>query len=350
MKKMLSVFLCATLLCSVFSFVCAAEGEPADPYGSKKIISMFLKYDANGDKKLTTADAQLILRAACGIVKPDLSTMDLNGDGAVTTADARLALRLVLGIDSPVPAADALNFFNAVSNSVKVTKPGFTGTVSELCSSMRITTNGLKTGLIDLDVKDMEFKDYCEKYKSLFKLAMSADEYNELMEAKDEVYKQHDTAVSADPGRTSHYTSYPVDGFTWASELTADDIAGISVTFDGTYIYVKITMGDYDYTGAAYPTTLAKQIELPYGKVFTLPYVVSSDYTLDSMSLKNGTVEYKVAASSGAPVGSSYNYGYVFQYSKQMSDSSDGLNCTMTTKQTVGHTESYTINEPTAAA
>ncbi len=51
--------------------------------------------DADGDGKLTSADARLILRAAVGLENIALERGDTDGDGKITAADARAVLRTV---------------------------------------------------------------------------------------------------------------------------------------------------------------------------------------------------------------------------------------------------------------
>ena len=53
--------------------------------------------DADGDGKVTAADARLILRAAVGLEEVAVEVADIDGDGAITSADAREALRLATG-------------------------------------------------------------------------------------------------------------------------------------------------------------------------------------------------------------------------------------------------------------
>lgn len=57
-----------------------------------------VKGDADGDGKVTSADARLILRAAVGLEQIDLEVADIDGDGKITSADAREALRGSVGL------------------------------------------------------------------------------------------------------------------------------------------------------------------------------------------------------------------------------------------------------------
>ena len=56
--------------------------------------------DVNGDRKVTTCDARLILMYIVGKIDEtglDLEWADVDGDGKITTADARLILCLIVG-------------------------------------------------------------------------------------------------------------------------------------------------------------------------------------------------------------------------------------------------------------
>ncbi len=52
-----------------------------------------IKGDADGDGKITAADARLILRASVGLESIDLNTGDMDSDGKITANDAREALK-----------------------------------------------------------------------------------------------------------------------------------------------------------------------------------------------------------------------------------------------------------------
>ncbi len=53
--------------------------------------------DADGDGKVTSADARLILRAAVGLENVSLERGDIDGDGKITSSDARDVLRIATG-------------------------------------------------------------------------------------------------------------------------------------------------------------------------------------------------------------------------------------------------------------
>lgn len=56
-----------------------------------------IKGDADGDGKITSADARLILRASVGLETVDTERADVDGDGKITSADAREVLRRSVG-------------------------------------------------------------------------------------------------------------------------------------------------------------------------------------------------------------------------------------------------------------
>lgn len=54
--------------------------------------------DADGDGKITSADARLLLRASVGLEEIPLEIGDIDGDGKITASDAREALRRSVGL------------------------------------------------------------------------------------------------------------------------------------------------------------------------------------------------------------------------------------------------------------
>ena len=56
-----------------------------------------IKGDADGDGKVTAADARLILRAAVGLEEVSFERGDMNGDGKITASDARDTLNISVG-------------------------------------------------------------------------------------------------------------------------------------------------------------------------------------------------------------------------------------------------------------
>ena len=71
-----------------------------------KAETVYTRCDADGDGRITSADARLALRRAVGLEtcqegSPAFLACDADGDGSVTAADARLILRAAVGLDAP---------------------------------------------------------------------------------------------------------------------------------------------------------------------------------------------------------------------------------------------------------
>ncbi len=63
--------------------------------------------DANGDGRVTAADARIVLRAAAGLAAvSDQSVFDVDGNGRVTSSDARYILRYAAKLETAFPAEE----------------------------------------------------------------------------------------------------------------------------------------------------------------------------------------------------------------------------------------------------
>ena len=134
-KKILALALVLSVLVSVFSIAITTNAASA------------LWGDANGDGKVTTGDALIVLRVAAGI-EDNLSAearrlCDVNEDGYITLFDARKILRSAAGLINLQPTGafsgfngggifetkeDLVSYFNKNLNRIKEEKYGFTKT------------------------------------------------------------------------------------------------------------------------------------------------------------------------------------------------------------------------------
>lgn len=118
MKKVISVVLALTLICSVFFMTVSAAGRIGD---------------ANGDGKLTAIDARMVLQHVAGInTLEDTSNLDMNGDKKVTAVDARVILQVVAGIHEDPIKEQQLQIFVDSFNNVKKNAYAVTHTNSKL--------------------------------------------------------------------------------------------------------------------------------------------------------------------------------------------------------------------------
>lgn len=93
MKKILSVILCVVLLVLSFSTTSFAEGEGADDF--------VLVGDVDGNGKIETVDARLVLRVAANIdsLSADkIEAADANFDGVISLDDALVILKAAANI------------------------------------------------------------------------------------------------------------------------------------------------------------------------------------------------------------------------------------------------------------
>lgn len=80
--KILSLFLCLTVVFCSLSNLVFAEGE-----NGESVLG-----DVDGSGTVDTQDAREILKMASGIIEEDLTLADMNGDGIISIDDAKQAL------------------------------------------------------------------------------------------------------------------------------------------------------------------------------------------------------------------------------------------------------------------
>ena len=100
-RRLLSVMTAAALFCMAVP-VSAAELTPGDGALPKNVVIG----DANGDGKVDTTDARLILQHAVGKIQLDIAILpqaDADGNGEVDTTDARLVLQFAVNKISKFP-------------------------------------------------------------------------------------------------------------------------------------------------------------------------------------------------------------------------------------------------------
>ena len=215
-KKILALVLVMLLVMSMFllSFTTSAAST--------------LKGDADGHGKLSSNDALLILRAAAGLednLSSETKTLcDIDGDGYISLFDARRILRAAAGLTNLEPTGkfkgytdknqifasqeEALTFFNTNLNNIKSEKFGFTA------------------------MTDVEMKEF--KADKITLLGQEAENTASLIEGifntigsdSDEEY--YVTYNSSSTNKMS------VEGQSYVTRLTNQDVLGMKVEFDAT--------------------------------------------------------------------------------------------------------------------
>lgn len=347
MKRALCLLLTVCILSAMFCVVSFADDKGREY--TKDFLVKANKYDIDFDGKATLTDARKVLRIASGLeIKTDETNYDFDGDGYVTSADAVQALKASLGLIEveTVNNEDKVQFLNSQLNWVKTRKPGFTGTSTSTCKSMKVTTTGAP--ISSLNVTDTEYVDYVKKMKTLMSLAGMQEEYEKMLAEAQAAYKPQVSNITVDSANSKHYTKFPVNGYSWASKLTADDVKTVTYSVSGGFLTLTATFNKYSYTDKTYPSKSSELQNIPYGKVFNLPTVSSatgdSSYSLDSLVVHDGKVVVKVDIASGNIVKADYSYAYEMVCSSEQAMEGEGSTVNMTMKPVTSITESFVIN------
>lgn len=334
---------------SVMSISVSAEAEVTTLTEKEKAMLTISRADIDKDGTYSTNDAAKLLRAAAGIELAN-EEYDIDLDGSVTLLDAQKMLKVSAGIEPLIEDnALLLAIFDENLDSVKQTKPGFTRTVTMVCPSVKVTTTGAPTGFSDLNVSNMEYKDYVNKFVSLmntfpYNTMLDAEMKAELEEMKKsavEIYKPQIETKTIAAASNSHYTYFPVNNLGWSCNLTLEDIKAISQTMVDGKIKITVTMGDYTYSKGQYPSAFSEKQKLPYGKIFNLPNLPNDGSTINSVALKNGVIVLAVDAVTGSVAAVDYSYSYNTDITAAKSE---GSTLTMRTVTTANTNENYVMN------
>lgn len=215
-KKILALVLVISFVMSMFalSFTSSAVST--------------LKGDADGDGELSTNDALLVLRAAAGIedtISTEAKTLcDIDGDGYISLFDARRILRAAAGLTNLEPTGkfkgytdknhifqsqeEALLFFNTNLNKVKSEKFGF-------------------TALTDVEMKEFKAEKITFLGQETQNTASLIDGIFSTIgsESDEEYYVAYNTSST---------NKMSVEGQSYVTKLTNQDVLGMKVEYDAT--------------------------------------------------------------------------------------------------------------------
>jgi len=350
MKKTLSLLLVLCLCIGVLAVPSFAEGEGETV--AQMIERYRALYDVDADGNLTVADATQLLRSVAGI-DPSAGDHDLDNSGTTDLADVRLLLLASATGNAVVPESALLDALNTKLNDVKkTTKPGFTRTATSQCSSILVTASGYPLLFNRLNVTNMEMKEYVKRMEKYMTGALAGDEgeaqYAQLVEETNKAYEKQVTTKDVEPGTAQHYTNFPVNNFGWSSNLTPDDIAGITATVSDGKVILTVTMGTTSYAQGQYPTDRSEIVKLPYGKAFNLPELNDSSVTLKSVKFYNGKIVVVLDEATDALITADYKFNYDFTTLKV--EEIESRTVTMTVASKVAQTENYVFGDPTPDA
>lgn len=259
-KKILSFVLVLSVLISVFSVAVTTNAASA------------LWGDANGDGKVTTGDALIVLRVAAGI-EDNLSEeakklCDVNEDGYITLFDARKILRSAAGLINLQPTGafsgfngggifeteeELVNYFNKNLNRIKEEQFGFTKTS-------------------DVEMKKFEFKE--------------ASFLGVVTENTDDLISGIFSAVDSDTEEdlyvvqgTSSVNKINIEGEAYVSALLPADVYGATAKYDANRQNGVVTI-----TIALPDAEKSEVLDSAYAKVFNSDNLIgATESTLNSI-------------------------------------------------------------------
>ena len=275
-KRILSLVLVLAITISIFSIGLTTNAASA------------LWGDANGDGKVTTGDALIVLRVAAGI-EDNLSAearrlCDVNEDGFITLFDARKILRSAAGLINLQPTG-AFSGFNG---------GGIFETKEELVSYFNKNLNRIKeekfgfTKTSDVEMKKFEFKEA----SFLGVVTENTDEIIQGIFSTVGSQKEEDLYVVQGTASTNKIN---VEGQNYVSALSVADVYGATAKYDANrqngVITISIALPDAEKS---------EVLDSAYGKVFNSENLLdATETTLNAIlsGVADGTevVHYKNA-------------------------------------------------------
>ena len=341
MKKLLSIVLVIGILMSVMSLSVSAVDTALNEEETATVLTTMTRADIDGDGTYSTKDATKLLRAVAGIEAVE-ADYDLDLDGTVSLVDAQKMLRVAADLDNTVDDETLLMFFTDSLNGIKVKKPGFKRTITNVCPSVKVTTSGAP--ISSLNVSNMEYRNYVDTFiKTMGTFGSLLDdemkkELELMKQSAVDIYKPQTETKSVAATSNSHYTNFPVNNLGWSCKLEKSDIKTIKQTVADGKIIITVTFDNFKYNKGEYPTGsggFGDRQKLPYGKVFNLPALNESDgAVVNSMEFKNGVVVLKLDAATGNVAEVDYSFSYVADITSAKTEGSDLVMRTVTNTNT----------------
>ncbi len=357
LKKSLAVLVSLCCILPLFTAVAVAE-DAGTPLTTAELWTFcepgFGDLDGGG---IGVSDARLALRISAGFEtasSPEqLAAGDVDCSGSIDIGDARSILRCAAGVGN-LGEEIIMKYFRAAADGVKTSMPGLSGTLTTVCPSILVTIPSAEIQTQELsalaDYMDEQIAAY-EKYKAMIDpfltTAQRAQLDQQIAQWKaqraniDKAYEPTVSTLTANAG-TSHNYKFPVRGQAWSSRARSSDAASVQMTQkDGIYT-ITVKYGTF-----VYKTLPDDMTTLPYGRMFNLPaktYLTNSR-TLNRLTLKDGSVIFTIDAATGAVLGASYFYTYLWDFTLTDTDPTTGEAVSAQYVYTVNNTAEYTITQ-----
>ena len=277
-KKIIAL---ATTVCILFSLLSVSLTPSAVYYGGEA-----LNGDADGNGIVDMDDVLLALQVASGIkqqiIFPYITNADIDKDGVVTISDARQILQYTAGLVNLQPSGaffgfessskgveeeEAIEIFNYYLNAIKNPETeklnaGFTKTETQAL----YLENGLYIGEIEFIGLNLGNSVGTFTNMILEKLTESdADGVEDIINKGD-----------------SCYNDISVEGQTYVSQLTTDDVCGIRFNLDESTMIATVEVALYD-------TKMEEAASTGYGKVLDTERMVAASTGVLSKIIDYGT-------------------------------------------------------------
>lgn len=279
-KKIIAI---ATTVCILFSLLSVSLTPSAVYYGTEA-----LNGDADGNGVVDMDDVLIVLQVTSGIVEQStishIANADIDNDSVITLSDARQILQHTTGLVNLQPSGAFIGFetnsdsideekaietFNYYLNAIKnpeteTLNAGFTKTETQAL----YLENGLYIGGIEFIGLNLGNSVGTFTNMVLEKLTESdADRVEDVINKGD-----------------SCYNDISVEGQTYVSQLTADDVCGIRFNLDQSTMIATIEVALYD-------SVMETAADTGYGKVLDTERMMAASTGVLSKIIDYGTQE-----------------------------------------------------------
>lgn len=223
-KKILSLLMVIALVVSVLSTATTAFA----------IIEKDIMYgDVDGNNVVNTVDARLALMSAAGIQvltdENEIKRADVNSDGVVSLFDARQILRGVAGVVRLQPTGAFYGFTGYKDDTINVSSPEAAIAVFNTCLN-KIKTK--KPGFVRSEAADVVNFNIEEVTLVGIDFGNSAESVAQMIEEMLVSETEPEEAQTIIKG-TNCDNAMSVEKETYVSKLSANDIYGVTVEYDG---------------------------------------------------------------------------------------------------------------------
>ncbi len=223
-KKIISIVIVVVMLFSVMamSFTASAMVENNILYG-----------DIDDNKVVDTNDARIALMVAAGLENIDDedagNRADVNNDGVVTLFDARQILRGVAGLTSLQPSGAFYGFTGYKDDIINVSSPEAAIAVFNTCLNLVKTEQAGFTRSEAVEVNNFNIKEVELVGVNFGNSAESVAQMIKDMIVSEAEPEEAQTIIKG----TNSDNAMSVETETYVSKLSANDVYGIDVSYDG---------------------------------------------------------------------------------------------------------------------